>query len=383
MCIYSKEDFICFWESEIDSYKKEEVFNITYPFNSKESQDEINNKLSEFQDDNMTEDELYANLYHKQVEVQKENENVRDFYTRVTKDKIFEVPPKYLVKINKNEGTDQYSYENGYFLAFKILVSFAVSPSIIYDESELYLPIFFLARHYIELSLKDAIFNLSIVTGKPLKIGESPKHNLCQLSEDFETLLTEYKFYSEKSENSRNLILNKTFFNIPKAISKLSQKSDEFRYPVNSQGEISISRNKPTLFNLLGLTKDMNYFFACMDSLSLVVNSSFQDTVYEDDTIIGVLNKLWLQKKKILVDTDKPCHLRQDYQNTILKLFKKAYLNNNDEKPDEVCRTIKETVSFEQSDTETKVFWYNDFVFSICSCPNENNFYIKTDKLIK
>ncbi|RMC52896.1 hypothetical protein [Lactobacillus sp. ESL0261] len=397
MEIFSKKDFISSWEKEIDSYKKGNDFFITYPFGLEEPSYTINkrNELSQFQNNNMTEEKLYSDLYYEQRLVQRENENVRDFQSRVIKEdpEIFKVAPNYRVHIVRDEGTDQYSYENGYFFAFKILVNFAVSSDPKYDESVLYLPLFFLARHYIELSLKDAIFNLSIATGKPLKIGKSPNHNLCQLSEEFEALLTENKFYSEKSKDSQNLILNKTFFNIPKAINKLTQKSDEFRYPVNAQGEINISRNKPALYNLLGLTKDMNYFFACMDSLRLVLDGVFQDTIYENDAIIGVLSKLWSQKQKLLIDKSTKSGLKQGYQSIILNLFKNAYLKNIDEKSGEVNKIVKNSVSFKESDTEIKVFCENDYVFSIyssskcsclnCSCSNEKNYYIKTDKLIK
>ena len=73
------------------------------------------------------------------------------------------------------------------------------------------MPALFLARHYIELSLKDEIINVSIATGSNFIIGSKGNHSLIELSHSFKKLL----------ENNYLNILHSKFFDIVETIAKL------------------------------------------------------------------------------------------------------------------------------------------------------------------
>lgn len=121
----------------------------------------------------------------------------------------------YNAPIGQEYDDYQYSYEEGYFKAFKLIIA-----GIKNDSESFLMPALFLARHYIELSLKDEITNVSIATGSKFSIGNKESHDLTELSNLFKKLL---------EENGLN-VLQKKFFDIIESIDKLSPKSDEFRW---------------------------------------------------------------------------------------------------------------------------------------------------------
>ena len=119
------------------------------------------------------------------------------------------------------------------------------------------MPALFLARHYIELSLKDEIINVSIATGSNFIIGSKGNHSLIGLSHSFKKLL---------EDNYLN-ILHSKFFDIVETIAKLSPKSDEFRYTIDVKGKYHLpisftdDNDSPNVINLMVLCQYLNYIY--------------------------------------------------------------------------------------------------------------------------
>lgn len=181
----------------------------------------------------------------------------------------------YNAPISQDYDDHQYSYEKGYYYAFKAVMFHA------WSDSESYLmPATFLARQYTELCLKDSIFNISLATGADIPIGSTQDHCLLKLGSSFHKLL----------DDTDLNILKPMFFDIINAMSSLSPKSDEFRFttgingdynfpiePVraNIQGKQSNDNGGLTSVNLINLAQCINYLALFFGSLYYLL--------YEDD----------------------------------------------------------------------------------------------------
>lgn len=178
----------------------------------------------------------------------------------------------------------QYSYEEGYFKAFKLIIAKSGN-----DSESFLMPALFLARHYIELSLKDEITNVSIATGSKFSIGNKERHGLAELSNLFKKLL---------EDNDLN-ILQPKFFDIIESIDKLSPKSDEFRYTTDVRGKYNLpidftdDRESPKVINLIVLSQYLNYIYLHLYSLYFILEdneeSLLTDTIFENPYVKGLL----------------------------------------------------------------------------------------------
>lgn len=190
----------------------------------------------------------------------------------------------YNAPIGQEYDDYQYSYEEGYFKAFKLTLAGSGN-----DSESFLMPALFLARHYIELSLKDEITNVSIATGTSFKVGNKDNHCLTDLSISFKKLL---------EENSLN-ILHSKFFDIVQAIDSLSPKSDEFRYTTDLSGKYNLpiaftDDNKlPKVINLIVLGQYINYIYLHLYSLYFILEdneeSLLTDTIFENPYVKGLL----------------------------------------------------------------------------------------------
>ncbi|MCC4347054.1 hypothetical protein LMB39_00245 [Limosilactobacillus reuteri] len=187
----------------------------------------------------------------------------------------------YNAAINQNSPGDEYSYEVGYFKAFKLIAYFAKE-----DSDSFVMPAIFIVRHFIELTLKNLIFNLSIVLGEPIKINKNNTHNLKELKEEVYKIASKYKL---------SPLMDNNFLEIINQLSEISPKSDEYRYPTNQSGEWNLKNNTPPshIINLITLNHNMNYFYLLTQSLLILITNSsdsiFEGTVYTNPFVIELI----------------------------------------------------------------------------------------------
>lgn len=253
---WSKDDFINNWKSNIEDFQDE----LYFPYSSKDNS------------------EIVKELSSSLVNSPDLKKNLIDHYSHFT---------DFNATIGQNDEDYQYSYEEGYYKAFKSVI--ASSPI---DSDSFLMPALFLARHYIEICLKDEIINVSIAIGAPFTIGKTNNHKLKQLGITFKKLL---------DDNELN-ILKPEFFEIIYLIDELTPHSDEYRYEFDKKGEFSLpievsngscSSESPQMINLVELTKYLNYLYINFYSLLFILNfngeSVLGDTPFANPYVKGLL----------------------------------------------------------------------------------------------
>ncbi len=247
---YSNEQFKCNWKKDIETFS----YLLSYPFISQDQ----NNRAK-----------ILSSVPDESTDIDNELTRYSDFtYFNAT--------------IGQNYDDYQYSYEEGYFKAFKLVI--AGSPD---DSDSFVMPALFLARHYIELSLKDEILNISIATGSKLTIGDKENHNLLSLGNEFKKLL----------DDNHLDILSPQFFDIIKLIASLTPKSDEFRYTFDIDGKYNLpinftDNNSFSVINLIALSSYLNYVYIRLHSLLFILTddeSVFSGTVWDNPYVKGLL----------------------------------------------------------------------------------------------
>lgn len=257
----------------------------------------------------------------------------------------------YNAAIAQTEPGDEYSYEEGYFKAFKSVIYLARE-----DSDSLVMPAIFLARHFIELTLKKLIFNLSITFGEPIKIKEGNIHELKTLSEDLKNIALKHKLL--------RFTLDNDFWKIIDQMAEISPKSDEYRYPTNQKGKWNLDEHLPShLINLVALNNNMNYFYLLTQSLLIIISNSadsvYEGSVYENPYVVELINIVVNGNPKYDNVKDKILGLIDNY---------KVPLNKKD-------------MEFITSDDGTTVNYNDKKLFTIMFM-NTNECYLKTDGLV-
>lgn len=249
---YTKNQFKYNWKKDIEDF----TYKLQYPFDE-------NNK---------------SHLAKSLSAIPEESSDKKNSLTSYSEATNYNAP------IGQEYDDYQYSYEEGYFKAFKLIIA-----GLSNDSESFLMPALFLARHYIELSLKDEITNVSIATGSKFSIGNKESHCLTELSNSFKKLL---------EENDLN-ILQEKFFDIIESIDKLSPKSDEFRYTTDVSGKYNLpidftdDKESPNIVNLIRLGQHLNYIYLHLYSLYFILEdneeSLLADTVFENPYVKGLL----------------------------------------------------------------------------------------------
>lgn len=188
----------------------------------------------------------------------------------------------YNAAVAQEGAIDDYSYEEGYFKAFKVVISYTKS-----DSDSLVMPAMFIARHFIELTLKDLVFNLSIVFGDPIKISKRNTHHLEEVY---------HELYKIAKAHELSLLTDDHFSNIICQMEQLSPKSDEYRYPTNQRGKWNFSNNDSHIINLVALDHNLTYFYLVTQSLLILISNSsdsiYEYTIYENSYVIELMKMI-------------------------------------------------------------------------------------------
>lgn len=307
----SKETFDSNWNKGIEDYKKD----CTYPFLDLES----NNSWSKVADE-------WGNIIRAGSAT------------------------NYNAAIAQDEPGDEYSYEMGYFKAFKVICYSAKE-----DSDSLVMPAMFIARHFIELTLKNLIFNLSIIFGKPMQIGQKNTHDIKKLCDELREIALQYNLTPFADHSFSKIIYQ---------MGDISPKSDEYRYPTKNNGEWNFQDADAThLINLMALNHNMNYFYSLTQSLLLLINDS-SDSIYAE-TAYG--NAYIIEFIKIVINSKFKDNKVKDKIKEIIGTHK--------------LPLEKKNMLFKESNDGMEIDYGNEDLFTIVQ--QEGRFYLKTDGLIE
>lgn len=283
----------------------------------------------------------------------------------------------YNAPIGQEYDDYQYSYEEGYFKAFKLIIAGSSN-----DSESFLMPALFLARHYIELSLKDEIINVSIATGSKFSIGNKESHDLTELSNLFKKLL---------EENGLN-VLQKKFFDIIESIDKLSPKSDEFRYTTDISGKYNLpidftaDKESPRVINLIVLGQYLNYIYLHLYSLYFILEDNDESvltgTIFDNPYVKGLLYGV--------VHSNLSNVLNKSSKNQISKKIKScisSVISNNNLKKRRNSKAISNHLKIESSDIKVdksdgsyQVLLNDSVLFMIFE--NNKSWWLKTQPLL-
>jgi len=270
----------------------------------------------------------------------------------------------YNATIGQENDDYQYSYEEGYFKAFKLIIAGSGN-----DSESFLMPALFLARHYIELSLKDEITNVSIATGSKFSIGNKESHYLTELSNSFKKLL---------EENGLN-VLQEKFFDIIESIDKLSPKSDEFRYTTDISGKYNLpidftdDKESPSVINLIVLGQYLNYIYLHLYSLYFILEdneeSVLADTIFENPYVKGLLYGVAHSNISNVLNKSSENQISKKIKNCI-----SSVISNNNLKID------SSDIKVDKSDGSYQVLLNDSVLFMIFE--NNKSWWLKTQPLL-
>lgn len=271
----------------------------------------------------------------------------------------------YNAPIGQEYDDYQYSYEEGYFKAFKLTIAGSGN-----DSESFLMPALFLARHYIELSLKDEITNVSIATGSKFSIGNKERHGLAELSNLFKKLL---------EDNDLN-ILQPKFFDIIESIDKLSPKSDEFRYTTDVRGKYNLpidftdDRESPKVINLIVLGQYLNYIYLHLYSLYFILEdnecSLFSGTIFGNPYVKGLLYGVVHSSISRTLNSASEDPISEEIRNCISSVI----ANNN-------LKIESRDIKVDKSDDGYQVLLDSSALFMIFE--NDESWFLKTRQLIR
>lgn len=183
--------------------------------------------------------------------------------------------PDLNMTIGQNFEDGEYSFQQAYFLAFQSTIKHAEV-----DSDSCGIAAIFLARHYVEICLKDAIFNLNIILGNDVEIGVNNDHSIYDLLVTFKKIM---------GWNQDNMNADFTaFINVMQLLYELSPKNDEYRYSTNNAGELHF----PIDFTTPNTESDLNIINLGVLSIYMeCVHEYFQDLFFVlsdgSDSIMG------------------------------------------------------------------------------------------------
>lgn len=268
--------------------------------------------------------------------------------------------------IGQNYEDYQHSYENGYFSALMSVFEDARN-----DSDSSLMPIIFLSRHYLELSLKDEVLNLSIIFGTPMIIGNDLSHDLKGLATQFQHLLKQngINFFSDDD----------VFWKIASIIGVLSPYSDEFRYTFNVHGRYNLpisyndDENNHYVVNLEYLQRCMNYVHDYLQALQFITNdnedSYLYDTPFWNPYIKGMLYLVLYSRTQKKAENILKSHSSSQVKNWIKEIIENSNLRIN-----------SDDVTIEWAPEEYIVKLCNENLFKIFS--NQGTWSLKTSSII-
>ncbi|TOY70581.1 hypothetical protein DIS12_03755 [Leuconostoc citreum] len=172
--------------------------------------------------------------------------------------------PDLNMTIGQNFEDGEYTFQQAYFLAFQSTIAHAEV-----DSDSCGIAAIFLARHYVEICLKDAIFNLNIILGKNVEIGVNNYHSIHDLLVTFKTIM-------EWNQDNMNSDF-RAFINVMQLLHELSPKNDEYRYSANNAGELHF----PIDFETLDTESDLNIInLGVLSYYIKYVHKYFQDLFF-------------------------------------------------------------------------------------------------------
>lgn len=166
-----------------------------------------------------------------------------------------------MATIGQNFENYEYSYQNGYYYAFRAIVKDAVR-----DVNSMFIPALYMARHYIELCLKDAIFNIRIIAGSEIEIREKQDHDLNKSLDSF---------LSELSEIQLDNVIDDKFKRIIKCINDISPKNYEFRYETSIQGKYNLPIDSGRINNFPGEYVNLNLLLIYIDYIHIYFDNLY------------------------------------------------------------------------------------------------------------
>lgn len=165
-----------------------------------------------------------------------------------------------------------YTFRQGYYSSFKSIIENSAE-----DSDSMGSVAIFVARHYLELSLKDAILDLQLTLGKDIPIKKRNNHQLDELIVDFKMLMD---WEDGKIDNTDQM-----FIDIILLFHELSPKNDEFRYSTDRVGNLhfpieqGLSEQNDVL-NLGVLLQYVNYANTYFQNLFYILSNG-------DDSLMG------------------------------------------------------------------------------------------------
>lgn len=167
------------------------------------------------------------------------------------------------------------------------------------DQDFMIYPYCFIVRHYIEIRLKEIVFEGNKIVAEELTF--KPTHNLSQLwNQSQEVLKNVWKQDFRKAPNNISKFINE--------FHSIDFKSDAFRYPIGTNGNKNLNNIKVINFREISkiVNEVKNYLDGITDGLSVLkeksnTNSEIENTPNKKDSKkISYLAKIlsWLNRCK-------------------------------------------------------------------------------------
>ncbi len=184
-------------------------------------------------------------------------------------------------QIERGQRSQQFiSYCMAYKEAADILVNKSLSERDTFFLDLLVIPVLFLYRHYIEISLKSFIIEYSLETDEELvnKFKGAKGHNLINLWSEYYKI--NKKYLAKKEKNTFNIVEEYI-----KDFNKHDEISTNFRYPVNTKLELNFRENQ--IINLKHLKEVLDeiegFFNGNFDYMENIksIESNIKDDLHE------------------------------------------------------------------------------------------------------
>lgn len=258
----------------------------------------------------------------------------------------------YNAAIAQSDVNDEYSYEVGYFKAFKLIAYFSKE-----DSDSIVMPAVFVARHFIELTLKNLIFYLHIVFGDTIR--KENTHNLKTLYCHLRAITLKHDLKPLNEERFSKFISQ---------MAGISPKSDEYRYSTKQNGVWNFQNtDDPHLINLMALNHNINYFYSVTQSLLMLISDSsdslLEDSVYNCSCTIELIRLFINNSSSGKVPKNK-------IKDTIIGLIDSYKLQFE-----------KDALTFEEHNSKVEVN-YNGVNLFIFASQGENEYCLQTKGLV-
>jgi hypothetical protein len=196
--------------------------------------------------------------------------------------------------LNPSFGDQEYQYLQGYRSAYRTLIQQVLkNPS---DQDFLALPILFLARHHLELTLKYLLLRASHYLGRGLsaaaKDNLKTSHNLSRLWADLKPLLREvFQAYGSKQE--AEIAGVESYI---RQITEIDPTAQAFRYNT-LRGDVPSISPDAEVINLphfgSRLERLSNYLLGTIDVLSVLEENKQDQAAFEAEAMAEYIHLHW------------------------------------------------------------------------------------------